>query len=103
MADTEKKKAPAKPRKSAARKPAEGAEATPAVAAPSNGANAAAKPKKATGNANGAAAEAQPSQHVSHEEIARLAHHFYTQRGHQHGKHEDDWYRAEQELRKRAS
>ena len=32
------------------------------------------------------------------EEIASLAHRYYEERGWQHGFHEQDWYRAEQEL-----
>jgi Protein of unknown function (DUF2934) len=40
---------------------------------------------------------------VSHEEVAMLAHRFWAERGHQHGHHEEDWYRAEEELRGRAS
>ena len=34
----------------------------------------------------------------THEEIARLAHQYYEERGSHHGFHEQDWYRAEQEL-----
>lgn len=40
---------------------------------------------------------------TSPEQVALLAHRFWIERGHQHGKHEDDWYRAEQELRGKAS
>jgi Protein of unknown function (DUF2934) len=40
---------------------------------------------------------------VSHEEIARLAHRFWIERGHQHGHHEEDWLRAEQQLLGKAS
>jgi hypothetical protein len=40
---------------------------------------------------------------VSHEEVARLAHRYWKERGHRHGHHEDDWYRAERELRGVAS
>lgn len=40
---------------------------------------------------------------VSHEEIARLAHRFWTERGGQHGNDAADWLRAEQELRGKAS
>ena len=75
MAEKEKKaKAPAKPRKSAAKK-VEAAEVTPID---------------------------QPRV-VSHEEVARLAHRFWAERGHQHGNPADDWFRAEQELRGKAS
>jgi hypothetical protein len=34
----------------------------------------------------------------SHEEVSSLAHRFFEQRGRQHGSHEQDWFRAEQEL-----
>lgn len=40
---------------------------------------------------------------VSHEEVARLAHRFWAERGGQHGHDVEDWFRAEQELRARAS
>ena len=40
---------------------------------------------------------------VSHEEIAQLAHRYWEDRGHQHGKPELDWFRAEQELRGKTS
>jgi hypothetical protein len=39
----------------------------------------------------------------SYEEIAALAHQFWTERGKQHGHHEDDWLRAEQHLLGKAS
>jgi hypothetical protein len=34
----------------------------------------------------------------SREEIALLAYQYWTKRGRQNGQHEQDWYRAEQEL-----
>jgi hypothetical protein len=40
---------------------------------------------------------------ISHEEVARLAHKFWKERGARHGSHEEDWYRAERELRGLAS
>jgi hypothetical protein len=40
---------------------------------------------------------------ASHEEIARLAHRYWAERGGQHGSHVDDWLRAERELRGKAS
>jgi hypothetical protein len=40
---------------------------------------------------------------ISREQIAQLAHRFWAERGHKHGHHEEDWYRAEQELRGKAS
>jgi len=39
----------------------------------------------------------------SYEQIANLAHKYWADRCHQDGFHEDDWYRAEQELRGKAS
>ena len=35
---------------------------------------------------------------VSREQVAKLAHRFWAERGHQDGHHEEDWFRAEQEL-----
>jgi len=40
---------------------------------------------------------------VSHDEIARLAHKYWAERGRQHGHDAEDWLRAEQELRGKAS
>jgi hypothetical protein len=40
---------------------------------------------------------------VSREEVAALAHRFWAERGYQHGQHVADWFRAEQELRGKAS
>lgn len=40
---------------------------------------------------------------ASHEEIARLAHRFWAERGGQHGHDAEDWLRAERELRGKAS
>jgi len=40
---------------------------------------------------------------VNHDQVAQLAHRYFIERGHQHGHHEDDWYRAEQELRAQVS
>jgi hypothetical protein len=39
----------------------------------------------------------------SHEEIARLAYSYWEARGGQHGSPQEDWYRAESELLKRAA
>jgi hypothetical protein len=39
----------------------------------------------------------------THSEIAELAHAYFIERGHQHGFHEHDWYRAERELRAKLS
>jgi Protein of unknown function (DUF2934) len=73
----------------------------------------AAKPRKAPAKKAASAAKADPvaangnvatmERPVAHDEVARLAHTYWQQRGHRHGQHEDDWYRAEQELRGKAS
>jgi hypothetical protein len=39
---------------------------------------------------------------ISHEQIAMLAHRFFAERGRVHGNHEEDWFRAEGELRAQA-
>ncbi|MFZ0304474.1 MAG: DUF2934 domain-containing protein [Terracidiphilus sp.] len=39
----------------------------------------------------------------SREQIAALAHRLWAERGYQHGRDADDWFRAEQELRGKAS
>ena len=49
------------------------------------------------------AAKKQTTVAPSREEIARLAHQYWAERGHRDGHHEEDWYRAEQELRGKAS
>jgi hypothetical protein len=90
MAETVKKtKAAAKPRKTAAKKTGEPASADPVIqnhhGAPEN-------------HSNGSH---QPS--FSQDEVARLAHKFWKESGHRHGQHEEDWYRAEQVLRSKAS
>jgi hypothetical protein len=88
MAETVKKttakpKAPAKPRKSAAAKDAASENGTHAG---SNG-----KPAIVT------------QMKYSHEQVAQLAHRYWAERRQRHGHHEEDWFRAEQELRTRAS
>ena len=40
---------------------------------------------------------------ASHEDIAKLAHRFWSERGQPHGSHEQDWFRAEHELLGKAS
>lgn len=46
------------------------------------------------------AAKKAPAKKVAatHEEISRLAHQYYLERGGHHGSDEDDWIRAEKEL-----
>lgn len=79
MSDNVKKaKAPAKPRKSPTKK-------TNVLTMPN-------------GSQSSSVAEL-----VSHEEVARLAHRLWAERGGQHGHDMDDWFRAEQELRAQAS
>ena len=83
MAETVKKpKAAAKPRKTASKKKADPVTADPV-----------------TNNHHGEATERS----VSHADIANLAHTYWKERGHKHGHHEEDWLRAEQELRGKAS
>jgi Protein of unknown function (DUF2934) len=53
--------------------------------------------------ARAAARPKKSREKISHEAIARLAHRYWAERGGQHGSHEDDWYRAEQELLGKAS
>jgi len=40
---------------------------------------------------------------LSHEKVAELAHRFWNERGGAHGHDAEDWFRAEQELRGKAS
>lgn len=49
------------------------------------------------------AAKSVRAKSISHEEIARLAHRFWIERGRQHGHHQEDWLRAERELGQIAS
>ena len=79
----------AKPRKTASKKSADGITADPVL---TNGHGA--------GHANGHGAEQERA--VPQDEVARLAHSYWQQRGHKHGHHVEDWFKAEQELRGRA-
>lgn len=79
MAETVKKTAtPAKPRKAASK-------------------------KKAANSTDAAPKLSRAHQEVTDEQIAQLAHKYWQERGNQHGHDEDDWFRAEQELRGKAS
>lgn len=69
---------------------------------PSAAAKVAAKPRKPAAKKTGALAKVTPIT-VSHEKVAELAHRFWAERGGTHGHHEEDWFRAEQELRGKAS
>ena len=89
MADTTKTgKTPAKPRKTAAKKTAP---ETKTVTMAENGGT--------LGKTN----QIDPGQakpvNLSREEIAKLAHKYWIESGRPHGKHEEHWFRAEQELR----
>jgi len=72
---------------------------------------AAAKPSKpsakktvASAKANGTSiSNGKNGSSISHDQVAQLAHRFFIERGHAHGHHEEDWFRAEQALRSRAS
>jgi len=67
-----------KPRKTASKKSADGITADPVMT-------------------NGHGAEQERA--VPQDEVARLAHTYWQQRGHKHGHHIEDWFKAEQELR----
>jgi hypothetical protein len=65
-----------------------------------------AKPRKAaagTKSGNGAPKNNVTAIRFSHDQVALLAHRYFIERGHQHGHHLEGWFRAEQELRARAS
>lgn len=69
---------------------------------------AAAKPRKTaatTNGANGAPSNVteMPVSPASFDQVARLAHQLWIERGHQHGYDAEDWFRAEQMLRSKAS
>ena len=86
MAETTKKKAAAAPRKP---------RATKAKAA-----------EKDDLTKNAGSAPAAPSAGptiVSHDDIRVLAHRYWAERGYPHGNPEHDWFRAEEELRGKAS
>jgi len=86
MSETVKKTTTRKPKTESAAKP---------VKAPAKTAKTVAKPA------------AKPSNLTvmgpSKEQIAALAHKYWADRGFKHGQDADDWFRAEQELRSKAS
>ncbi|MGA2572256.1 MAG: DUF2934 domain-containing protein [Terracidiphilus sp.] len=55
--------------------------------------------KTSPSNGNGTGTGTQ----VSYDQVAQLAHQFFVERGCEHGHDAEDWSRAEQELRARAS
>jgi ABC-type uncharacterized transport system auxiliary subunit len=83
------------------------AETVKRTKAPAKAKSEAAKPKAVVEKAKPAAAAAKKSNVTSigpsPEEIARLAHKYWAERGFQHGAAEQDWLRAERELHSRAS
>ena len=63
-----------------------------------------AKPRKtATAKTNGSSNVTEMPRKVTHDQVANLAHQFWIERGRQHGHHEEDWHRAEEALRGKAS
>ena len=89
-------KAAAKPQKSAANKSAEDKSAEKKSAGTQSvGKNSSAKKPVASANGTGSS--------LAHDQVALLAHRFFEERGRKHGHHEEDWFRAEQELRAKAS
>jgi DUF2934 family protein len=66
-------------------------------------AKAPAKPKKTVAKKTEPATGIAMVKPIAQEEVAALAHRFWAERGYQHGQHVDDWFRAEQELRSKAS
>jgi len=98
---TKSRKAPAKPRKTAAKKTAKAAE-TPETIPAANG-NAAAAAVLAPPAKTGSAGAPPKPISISRDDIAKLAHKYWSERGHQHGHAVEDWLRAERELQRRAS
>ncbi len=62
-----------------------------------------AKPRKTAAKKSSAAnVQTMPSV-PTHNEVAELARRYWAERGYQDGHSEEDWFRAEQELRAKAS
>ncbi len=78
------------------------AEKVKAATTPAKPRKAAAKKKATPSNVTEITANRKVAS-VSREEIAKLAHQLWLERGRQHGDHESDWLRAEELLRGRAS
>lgn len=85
------------PKKKPAKKKSSPTETTMSGATPKDTAMAVNKAKSNVTQMQAAAPNRNPMR-VSHEEIARLAHRYWAERGRQHGHHEEDWFRAEREL-----
>ena len=91
-------------KKTTTRKPKAETAAKPAAKAPAK-ANASAT-AKANGKANGKLDNVTVMPSLvppSHDQIAALAHRYWAERGYRHGEDAADWFRAEQELRAKAS
>jgi outer membrane biosynthesis protein TonB len=102
MSETVKKTKPSpKPRKSAATKEAAPKPAPKKAAAPKK----APAPKKAAPKRPRAVVESIEKNTFAptYEQIAELARRYWAERGYTDGQHENDWFRAEQELRSKAS
>jgi hypothetical protein len=69
---------------------------------PTTKAKAPAKPRKEAAATNGHSSNVTQMR-VPHDQIAMLAHRYWNERGRQDGHHEEDWYRAEENLRGKAS
>jgi Protein of unknown function (DUF2934) len=78
--------------------------AKPKAASISNGTGEA-KPRKAAVKKTAGSVQPTPinGSGPTHEQIAELARKYWAQRGYIDGHHEEDWHRAEQELRAKAS
>ena len=81
--------------------PAKKAVKTVAKAETKPAARAAKTPARKTAPANAATSKSTARPEPTHAEISQLAHQYWKERGHQHGSHEDDWARAEHDLRGR--
>ena len=95
------KKAPSTPRKAAAPETARSEAAAPKQAARKAATKKATTPEK-TGRAQ-LLTMPSPAPAPTHDEIAELARKYWAERGHVEGHQEEDWLRAEQELRGKAS
>ena len=61
------------------------------------------EPKKAAARQKNMPSNVTEMKRVSHDQIAMLAHRFWTERGSMHGHDAEDWFRAERELFGKAS
>ena len=99
MVENKKTKASSKPRKAATPEATTG-EATTLKAPARKTATPKAAPKATSGEL---ITMPSPNPTPTHEQIAALARNYWAERGYADGHHEDDWFRAEHELRAKAS